>query len=184
MTVGNPDSFAIESRITQAWQGDSRNALGFFNIHVGGVRYGIFDPEATMLRCSLDEVRSRLLRRGKHVATFSAIEKPMSIAEAYANAEYGDVPVEEVLGLARLDFLEQLHGNHLIWAPDGDEAFEDRSHILQFDDPRGVRLVAFKFSGEGPKIASLSDQWLDPTLYYHVLDEWATLFETEWSEVY
>ena len=35
-----------------------------------------------------------------------------------------------------------------MWAPDGDEPFDDASYVLQFDVKDRVRLIAFK-SSEG-----------------------------------
>ena len=48
MIVGDTQVFAIESEITEAYASLGLRALGFFVIHVGGSRYGVYDPNATM----------------------------------------------------------------------------------------------------------------------------------------
>jgi hypothetical protein len=63
MIVGEPQIFAIESGISRAYARLSLLALGFFVIHVGGRRYGVYEEEATMLANSFDEVRRRLSHR-------------------------------------------------------------------------------------------------------------------------
>jgi hypothetical protein len=69
-----------------------------------------------------------------------------------------------------------------MWAPDGDEAFDDGSYVLQFDVEDRVRLIAFR-SGEGyvHDPATLSDVWLPSDDFYGVLQEWLQSFDREWT---
>ena len=69
MITGNINTFAIESIITQAYERLSFRALGCFVIHIEGLRYGVYETDASMLACSYDEVKRRLADRGSHIAT-------------------------------------------------------------------------------------------------------------------
>ena len=73
--------------------------------------------------------------------------------------------------------------NHLIWAPDGDEAFDDGSFVLHFDVGNQVRLVAFKccIDGYHHDPTSLSSIWLPSGEFYGILENWRDAFEAEWT---
>src|SRR5260221_14792458 len=122
MIGGDPSIFAIESGITQAYDRLSFLALGFFVIHVGGRRYGVDEPDATMLGCSFDEVERRIARRGGHQAPFGEMNAGQ-IADAFRNAIYAEQQEDSYFGLPLSDFCEVIHSKHLDWAPDGDAAF-------------------------------------------------------------
>src|SRR5690242_20205886 len=47
-------------------------------------------------------------------------------------------------GMSEAQFTKTLHSNSLVWAPDGDEAFDDSGYVLQFDLGDLVRLIAFR----------------------------------------
>ena len=49
MMFGIQEIFGIESGVAQAYERLSFRALGFFVLHVGGMRYGVFEPDATLL---------------------------------------------------------------------------------------------------------------------------------------
>jgi len=141
MTIGNPSDFAIESSITRAYARLSFRALGYFVIHIAGCRYGVHASDATMLACSLKEVDARISRRGTHAAPF-ATEFGGRIADALHVAIYA--PEEEdkkVFGMSQVELCDFTYSRHLIWAPDGDEAFDDGSSVLQFDVGDRVRLI-------------------------------------------
>ena len=89
MIVGDPRVFAIESKITKAYERLSFRALGFFVIHVSGRRYGVHSPEATMLACSFDQVENRTARCGTHTTPFAAEISGGEIADAFLAAVYG-----------------------------------------------------------------------------------------------
>jgi hypothetical protein len=55
MMVGDKTVFAIESSIAQAYESEHFKALGFFVVYVQGHRYGIRNPEATMMGASHGE---------------------------------------------------------------------------------------------------------------------------------
>jgi hypothetical protein len=66
--------------------------------------------------------------------------------------------------------------------PDGDEAFDDGSFVLQFDVQDRVRLIAFR-SGAGyvHDPDTLSDVWLPADDFYRVLEQWHQAFDREWA---
>lgn len=185
MTVGDPSVFAIESGITQAYSRLSFRALGYFVIHIGACRYGVFAPDATMLACSFDEVGARIARRGKHVAPFSK-EAGGAIANAYFLAKEGVGKTdEEVFGIVLADFLDLVYSRDLVWAPDGDEAFDDGSFVLHFDVGNRVRLIGFNTTDCTARhhydAATFHEVWLDANEYYNTLEMWRDAFIREWE---
>jgi len=184
MVIGNPSVFAIESVITQAYERLSQRALGFFVVHVGDRRFGVCESDATMLGCSFDTVQRRVARRGTHTASFAIEPDAGKIADAFRNAVYAEDQDEDYFGIPRAEFskLFEQGSSDLMWAPDGDEAFDDGSYVLQFDVKDRVRLIAFKSSaGYIHDPATLSDVWLPADDYYRVLQRWQEAFDSEWA---
>jgi hypothetical protein len=183
MIVGDPAKFAIESHVTRAYARLSFRALGFFVIHISGKQYGIRNPNATMLACSFDEIESRISHRGTHSAPFATECDAGKIADAFRNAIYGEHQAETLLSIPVVQFQSLVHANRICWAPDGDEAFDDSSYILQFDHHDRVRLIGFK---SGPNYrhdpSTLTDRWLSADEYYGVLQRWRDLFLAEWEK--
>jgi len=184
VTIGDKAQFAIESGITKAYARLSFRALGFFVIYVRKLRYGVYAPDATLLACSFSEVVARIARRGTHTAPFAASAEAGVIADAYRDAIYApDRENERFLGFPQPEFCSLFYLNHLAWAPDGDEAFDDESYVLHFDVGDWVRLVAFKNAEEGyhhdPR--TLTDIWLEAGKFYRVLEDWRKAFQEEWS---
>jgi len=180
MIIGDRSMFAIESSITQAYSRLSARALGYFVVYVSSKRYGVRSNNATLLASSFDEVEDRIAHRGIHTAPF-VFEDAGKIADAFRNAFYSEVPKELFFGLPLVEFRELANTNRLSWAPDGDEAFDDGSHILQFDCKDRVRLVAFRpdeRNQHDPR--TLADAWLSADKYYNVLQDWRDAFEAEW----
>lgn len=184
MICGNPSVFAIESGITKAFDRLSFRGLGFFNIHAAGRRYGVYKPDATMLACSFDSVQHRIAHRGKHTAPFALASDAGEIADNFRNAIYSENQHESFFGLPCAEFSRffSKDQNDCQWAPDGDEAFDDGSYVLQFDVKERVRLIAFKSDGNfsyDPN--TLSDVWLAAEEYYGILKQWRDTFESEWT---
>lgn len=127
--------------MTTAYGEPSQKALGFFLIHVAGKSYGVRAPDASLLACSFDEVVRRVGFRGKHTAPFSDAEA-LAVARSFREAIYDvTAPTATSVGMSYLEFEEIVRSNHIVWAPDGDEAFDDGSYVLQFDTRDGVRLI-------------------------------------------
>ena len=80
MIVGKPSIFAIESCIKTPYSRLGFRALGYFLIHIQGHRYGVQQPDATMLACSFDEVERRIKNRGMHTAPLFVQRSPSEIA--------------------------------------------------------------------------------------------------------
>jgi len=179
---GSPAIFAVESGVTEFYRPPSQRALGFFNIHVSGSRYGAYKPDATLLANSFDEVGRRIADRGTHTCDFSDSEAA-SIADSFSLAVYSDLP-EGVFffGRSPVEFSDIVRSRCLMWAPDGDEAFDDGSFVLQFDVANRVRVIAFK-RNDGPlhDQGSLNDLWLEADEFYSILQHWYDEFESEWA---
>jgi len=145
----------------------------------------VCEPDATMLACSFSEVERRLIRRGQHTAPF-ATEEAGEIADAFRNAIYAEEQEESYFGIPLPDFAKLFSGNSsdLMWVPDGDEAFDEGSYVLQFDMDDRARLIAFRcLEGYRHDPASLSDVWLSADAFYDVLQQWHDAFEAEWASL-
>jgi|SRR5579863_5098795 immunity protein 42 of polymorphic toxin system len=183
MTIGDTSTFAIESEITRAFEKLSWRGLGFFVIHVAGQRYGIKSPSQSMLACSFDEVGTRITGRGTHQAPF-AEATAIEIANAYSSAVYLDNTGDHTyFGLSEAQFTKTLYSNSLVWAPDGDEAFDDGSYVLQFDVGDRVRLIAFNRPDSLVDPASVREVWVSSETFYNVLREWRNSFIAEWESL-
>jgi hypothetical protein len=182
MIVGDRKSFAIESSITQTFPSLGQRALGYFVVHIRGKSYGVQKQDASMLGCSFEGVNDRLRRRGTHRIPFlSTIDAP-SIAEAFLDAIYRETERIDYFGLPNTEFSDILHKSSVAWAPDGDEAFDDGSCVLQFDVENKVRLIAFVNAGSPDEVATtIVEEWLDVNLFYDVLSRWSELFAAEWT---
>jgi len=183
MIFGDPSVFAIESSITRAYERLGQRALGFFLLHIDGRRYGVCSPDATLLACSFDEVHERIARRGAHTAPFANEPDAGRIADAVRNAIYAPNQDHEIFfGMSASKLGELVASKRLMWAPDGDEAFDDGSYVLHFDVGDRVRLIAFKsIEGYNHDPLTLSDRWLDADSFYSTLQRWYEAFESEWS---
>jgi hypothetical protein len=182
MLVGDPDVVALESFIHVAHAPSGQRGTGYFLIHVAGLEYGVRSPDATLLACSFDEVKRRIERRGQHTAPFAAGAAASLVAGAVRRALYFDVaPGERLLGLTQEALVEAVQRSHLLWAPDGDEAFDDGSYVLQLDEGDEVRVIAFQSGGPEPyDPASLREVVVAGDVFYGVLQKWATGFAAEW----
>lgn len=184
MIVGDTSVFAIESSITRAYERLSFRALGFFVIYITGRCYGIRSSEATLLANSADEVERRIARRGSHTAPFASSNAD-EIAHAVRRALYTECGDGELFfGMPLAHFKDVIRSQHLLWAPDGDEAFDDGSYVLHFDVEDRVRLIAFTSTSNSLfDPASLRDAWLLLDDFYRILRNWRDRFEVEWASL-
>ena len=184
MIVGDPTAFAIESVITKAYSKPSLRALGLFVVYVRGHRFGVYDPEASLLANSLDAVQRRLANRGRHIVPFATDTGAAEIAKAVSIALYFECKEDRLLGYDQKELAEMVYSRELLWIPDGDEAFDDGSHVVQFDVKDQVRLVAFKrLDSEAYDPATLTDLWLSGDSFYGTLREWQEQFVKEWQGI-
>ena len=182
MIIGDPVTFAIESRIEVAHEERRLLALGLFVIHVGGFRYGVYQHDASALAVSFDEVGRRIARRGRHTAPFVNCDAA-AIADAYRGAIYGEVQEDQYLGMPRQEFEDLIHDHRIDWAPDGDECFDDGSYVLQFDVGDRVRLIAFRTDSWPYDPDTLRDVWLAADHYYAILIRWREAFQVKWESM-
>jgi hypothetical protein len=180
MMVGSPRTFAIESRITQAYDVLSLRALGCLLIYVSGYRYGVDADDASILANSYDAIVNRVQQRGTHRAPFS-FETSVDIAHAVSAALYTECGHQKFFGLSQSAFGAFVSTAGVLWAPDGDEAFDDGSHVLQFDVDDQVRLVGFQREAGCVSAASVSDIWLPEQEFYSTLETWRNEFDKEWA---
>lgn len=179
MIKGDPMVFAVESTISKTYAQNSLMALGSFSIHVAGKSYGVLDPTATMLACSYDSVARRIEKCGTHEAFFEAADA-LHIAMQYIYTFYQESEEISLLSFDSKRFQSAVENNELIMAPDGDSAFDDGSHILQFDVGENVRILAFK-NESNPKLMmeSLAEIILDKGVFYSTLSNWLQAFSHE-----
>jgi hypothetical protein len=94
---------------------------------------------------------------------------------------FGSVVLDVAIGMAFV-YLLRRSSKHIQWAPDGDEAFDDGSYVLQFDVGGEVRLIAFKRGPDGRHDSStLNDLWIASDEFYAVLRRWRDSFTEEWA---
>jgi hypothetical protein len=134
------------------------------------------------LACSFEEVRDRIATRGRHVAEFAAEPDPRRIANAFWSAVYGEGGTDDLFfGLSQEAFNNIITKNEIVWAPDGDEAFDDSSYVLQFDQGDHVRLIGFKSADSRKEMDnSTADVVIPSDEFYGILETWANEFESEW----
>jgi hypothetical protein len=178
MIFGNPSAFAIETEISQVFPSLSLRALGYFVIYLKNKCYGVRSLDATMLACTFDEIYNRISLRGKHKAPFSSEKESRKIAESINFALYADNQEEKsFFNLTHSEFCSIVHGNKIIWAPDGDEAFDDDSFVFQFDINESVRLIACRFKDDfSCDTDSLADITIKADEYYDILQRWHDWF--------
>jgi len=183
MLIGDPDIFAIESFVNKVYPNSSFLALGFFSIHVAGNVYGVRLPDASMLSCSFNAVRRRIERRGCHLLPCNSDLDALLIVEAVHNLIYSENPKSYVLGLPRENLIESLYGKEVLWAPDGDEAFDDGGHVLHIDYGDKVRIIAFLNNEKIESIKeSVAEICLSSNEFYEILGRWRNFFEKELCE--
>jgi hypothetical protein len=176
---GDFSEFCIEWAMSKPFDENSFLALGYFNISINRTRYGVKAPDATLLANTYDEIKKRLCDRGSHVSTFSD-KNAGEIALAVASSRYR-LPVRSntFFGMDAKSFLAEIFKKRLLWAPDGNEAFDDGSHILQFDVDTKVRLIGFKNEPSETQILnSVTDVTLDGEVYYTLLADWISDFDS------
>lgn len=182
MIIGDPETFAIESKITRAYKSPGKRGLGFFVIYVGGRHFGFKESDATILATAFDGVCRRIAGRGSHNSQLPLDADAMKIAVAFSHENYvGNMADVQLYGIPWPAFFRILDSNGCVWAPDGEEGFDDHSRVLQFDEGDTVRLIAFHdTAGYEVEPGSLREVRLSQEYFYAILEEWRSRFENEW----
>jgi hypothetical protein len=184
LIIGDSSILAIESSIAEAYEQLSLRALGFFLIHVGGLCYGRRSTDSTMLANSFDEVGRRIAMRGGHIVPFAGETNAGSVASAFRNSIYGEEQMKSYFGIPLPQFREMIYSKRIVWAPDGDAAFDDGSYVLQFDIKDRVRVIAFKsFPCDPYDPATVREVDLAADDFYGLLQRWHNAFEKEWASL-
>lgn len=178
MLVGDQNIFAIESGVMKSYPRKGSLALGYFLIYVGNMKYGVKEADATMLGCSYGEVQRRLSKRGTHNFELARLEGTELAQLLYSSVYYDIDKPRSSVGCSE-QALKQFWDNNITWAPDGDEAFDDGSHVYQFDIGETVRILAFKTCDGTYEIdqKTFRDITLDSYIFYGVLQEWQNSFQ-------
>jgi hypothetical protein len=176
--------FVIESFISSAYSNKGIMAIGYFLIQIKGVSYGVKEDDATALACSYGAVNRRLEMRGKHIAPADLINLPsLELAKISNGSLYYRIDKQDSWGfdIPRDELAKMIYKNNLIWAPDGDEAFDDGSRVFQFDiDDEPVRLIGCKITDDY-NVYALSDLKINSDEFYSTLKEWSNGFYREWQ---
>lgn len=174
MIFGNLKTFAIESEIQNVETDLSLLALGFFNIIISGIRYGVPAKDATYLASTYDSIVSRIQMKGKHYIPEFTNFNAQEIAFAFRKAFYFEsLEGDSFCGFSLQDFSAKIVDSGVQWAPDGDTAFDDGSYVLQFDIGQRVRLVGFKSDPVLPVMpGSVAEVELPADEYYNFLNSW------------
>lgn len=177
ISVGIPEVFFIRSAISTAYKEDSFMALGFFQIIVNGEEYGRRSADATLLSCSFNEVSRRIEHRGTHVSSYMSADAE-NIAGSYIKAVLLDSGVDErFFDMSKAELLDSFYSGGVLWAPDGDAAFDDGAVVFQFDIGENVRIVSFRRGEWG--IMALQDIKISSVDFYKTLERWSVAFLKE-----
>jgi hypothetical protein len=176
--------FTIESGVSEYFPGPGQMALGWFTIRIRGTVYGVKSPDATLLACSYDSVCERIRRRGSHDPVFSEAPSDLKLASSVYCSLYQNLSRNStVLGLPHNVFVEQVNKHEIIWAPDGDQAFDDSSFVLHFDVGNQVRLIGFRVTESGEiDREQTSGIYMAQEEFYQVLVEWKNEFWSQWMK--
>jgi hypothetical protein len=170
--VGDTSEFAVEWGLSEAFAQPGQWAIGYFVIYIKGKCFGVKTADATLLGCSFDELGDRLKRRGAHVAAISAYESSELVRVVKSIIYLETHTSSRFFGLSVEDWMAVLYEKYVLWAPDGDEAFDDGSHILHFDIDDHVRLIGFvNMETIEQTLQTIEDVTVEAQNFYSVLEQ-------------
>ena len=183
LLIGSPATFAIESFMAQVLARPGQRGLGYFCLHVGSKLYGIRSPDATLLACSFDAVVRRIEGRGTHVLAGLDHLDAIAVAQDVHAALYEDLPEEaHPCGMTVIRLSEELYRHAILMAPDGDAAFDDGGHVLQFDLGEQVRLIAFKNpDADETGVHAIVEVRMNAGDFYEILASLKEQFMAQWD---
>ncbi|WP_374334534.1 Imm42 family immunity protein [Leeia sp.] len=178
MIFGDKNKFGVELSIDCYCISDGLMAVGKLLIYINGRKYGVDEPDATYLACSYNVIKEIVANRRRHCVPYVEDMSSSDIVSCFVWSVYAIPYGRNDWGgdfLKRLD--DDLYKIGCVWAPDGDRAFDDGSHVLIFDVGEMVRLVAFVNSDDEAVISSsLEELVIDADEFYGVLRGWVTGF--------
>ena len=81
---------------------------------------------------------------------------------------------------ADTDLSDKLHLANVVWAPDGDEAFDDDSHILHLDLDQSVRLIGFRTPDDyHSRVRDVTEVVVSENEFYDTLANWLVRFTAD-----
>ena len=146
MIVGDRSRFAVEIELHPDSPKSISTGFGLYRFWIADQPYGRSAPDASCLAASCDALRERLGQRGHHDATGMPTGNPLGILERAYWLIYRVTDVH--IASRQASAQEVAQARRLMMAPDGDEAFDDGSFVVQWDD-RGVVGLAAGLVGEG-----------------------------------
>jgi hypothetical protein len=178
MIFGDISKFAVEYEVDNFCEKKGLLALGFFCIYINGFCYGLKKHNATYLACTYDEIERRIENRGLYLMPSIHVANAAAIVDAVFETHYIDSNRETVLDMPVDEFKRELRRKDIMWAPDGDAAFDDGGHVLQFDIADKVRLIGFINSySQSERVASTAEVVIDADIFYATLREWKKNFD-------
>lgn len=183
ISSGNRSIFGIESGVFEFIENPNQLGIGYFIIQMDGKEFGVKKERATILGNSYWEIKARLARKGRHTISFGEVASAAAISCSIANIIYNRHFKSEILNAEEIDELvRKLYENDLVWAPDGDSAFDDGSHIIQIDCENYVRLICFNNDEtEDATLNSIVDLKISSLEYYGILADWRAQFSQNWT---
>lgn len=179
LLAGRVSRFAIETDVSTYYPANPAMASGKFFLHVDGRRYGVDEPDATCLGGPLRHIQQRISRRGGHLVPFAKEMTAQEIALIFLDSIYGNGCVAKNLGHAVEQVRRVISSRNIDWSSDVDEAFDDGSHVYQFDLGERVRLVACR----NREVMDISEVVLPADVFYGILDRWQKSFTKECDDV-
>jgi hypothetical protein len=173
--------------MSSAYNSPSIYGIGYFVIHIKDNIYGIKSKGATALACSYDAVIDRIKKRGTHICPeFITDLSALELSDLFEGVLYRDkkeYKMPDNIGVLHNELSDIVYQNELLWVPDGDEAFDDGSRIIQFDIEQTVRLIGYKSLHKNKiDIKTLTDLTMDAEQYYTTLENWSNNFYNEWQK--
>jgi hypothetical protein len=174
--VGEKSEFAIESELNVPLANIGQRGLGFFVIYIKGRMFGVREEDATMLACSFEAVARRVANAGSQTLDYVHEKTPLQrVVDSVQRSLYDVESIGDTFFDVSSDkFRADVYKSGVLWAPDGDEAFDDGGHVLQFDFLGSVRLIGFV---SGDKSDRATGVFLPSLKYYSLLRTWLSEFE-------
>ncbi len=179
IVVGTKSRFAVETCVSAVFPENRNSLLGYFVIHILGQRYGVYEPDASMLGNSIDVVLSLIENEGFHKLSIAKDFPAETFVRWYMRcfSEY-DTPEQRMLGNTGSNLWDEFKRNEILWAPDGDEAFDDGSHVFVLDYESTVRLIGCTYRDYQPIEGTVESVMLERSEFYGILRQWLPLIES------